>query len=621
MRFFVAAKLMLFMLPAIAGNTSNEPNWRVAGGDIEIAINQGASNPLGLKVSEVNAVSDTAAETALTYRRLNFEGLTIQSIGVRARNHSIEAFTNGYLQYHGGLVLEVSGRTLDLVDFQIRPHPDHPENFELLDRHGVSWATLDHGHFEFRKSATALEVRYLNLTLNERMAKFIGIEGAAGQVIGTVAFRANVVHAPTEQPARLGQCTTPNWPTESNLDADVTFIAMDSASNGVQQMRCQECDGSAGGPVVIAPNAKLMNEGSADVPWWRQFSAPSGPYANDQHPFLVWNLYRMDAVGRLEQIGVSGLKHAFFTVNTDCPCSGGNILWAGCTDTYSAGTNDSQTYVGPRDEIVPATGQWGRCNSFFDPNCDGIQEGFSSDGFENRMRVPEAFLSAAVNPEARYFLEAWYVVRDDVNIYNTMGWREINPTWNGSFWQFPAISEFVQGPIADFWVDPAAPGPNADNTIVDTGEGQVRVMVKVADLGNGAWRYDYAVMNHEFMRAELGGAEPNLELQSNKGFAEFIVPVARGVTISDIDSARADRTIGVDWNDKRNSTDVTWSDEGATPLNWGRTFRFSFIADVAPVEGQVRLGVASGAPESFPASVLVPAVSENLFSDGFEPAP
>ena len=600
---------------------SPQSEWRVAGGEIEFDINQGMTEPLGLKIAGVKALSEKAAATPLTYRRLSFEGLTIQSIGVRAPNQSIEAFTNGYLHYHGGLLIQAGGKTLDLVDFQIRPHPAHPEFFELLDRHGHAWAMLDHGHFQFMGDSDTLEVRYLNLTLNKRFADFLGVPDAEGMVIGGVRFRADVIEKGVEEPELLGQCATPNWPTAPDFNADVTLIAMgsDSGSSGVQQMRCPNCNGSSAGPIVIAPDAKLANEGTADVPWREQFTAPSAPYENDQHPFLVWNLYRIDALGRLEQIGVSGLKHAFFTVNTDCPCSGNNILWTGCTDTYSTVTNDSNTFMGPRDEIIPATGQWGRCNSFFDPDCDGSQEGFSNDGFQHRMRVLEADVADDANPGARYFMEGWYIVRDDVNIFNTMGWRELDPNWNGSFWTFPATTSLTQGSFADFWVDSQSPGAHENNTVVNTGEGLARVMVKVADLGDGTWRYDYVVMNHEFMRVDTAGAEPDLEITSSAGFSEFQVPVATAVAVSGIDSARADRTIGADWVGTRNGAAVSWSDSGATPLNWGRTFRFSFIADVAPVEGQVSLGVASGAPESFSAGVLVPAVSENLFSDGFEP--
>ena len=154
---------------------SPQSEWRVAGGEIEFDINQGMTKPLGLKISAVKPLSEKAAATPLTYRRLSFEGLTIQSIGVRAPNQSIEAFTNGYLHYHGGLLIQAGGKTLDLVDFQIRPSPAHPEFFELLDRHGRGWAMLDDGHFQFMDDADTLEVRYLNLILNKRFADFLGV--------------------------------------------------------------------------------------------------------------------------------------------------------------------------------------------------------------------------------------------------------------------------------------------------------------------------------------------------------------------------------------------------------------------------------------------------------------
>ena len=75
----------------------------------------------------------------------------------------------------------------------------------------------------------------------------------------------------------------------------------------------------AGVRVVIAPSATLRNVGTADVPWYPKFHTGVGetypqPYDRDQHPFLVWALYRQ--TGEVfEQLAVSEAKHAFFTVN------------------------------------------------------------------------------------------------------------------------------------------------------------------------------------------------------------------------------------------------------------------------------------------------------------------
>jgi hypothetical protein len=87
------------------------------------------------------------------------------------------------------------------------------------------------------------------------------------------------------------------------------------------------------------------------------------PYGNDQHPYLIWNLYRTNSDGRLEQIGRSGVKHAWLTTNGSCLDStaehDSHILGRGCLDTYGTGNNDTSSDLGPRSEIVPATGIWG----------------------------------------------------------------------------------------------------------------------------------------------------------------------------------------------------------------------------------------------------------------------
>src|SRR6056297_2453584 len=113
MRFSAFLILVFFSLPILAKVGPAASEWGVAGGEIQISINQGAIKPFGLEIEAVNALSEKAAETPLMYRDMSFEGLTIQSIRLRAPNQSIEAFTGGYLHYHGGMILKIDGRTLD----------------------------------------------------------------------------------------------------------------------------------------------------------------------------------------------------------------------------------------------------------------------------------------------------------------------------------------------------------------------------------------------------------------------------------------------------------------------------------------------------------------------------
>ena len=595
--------------------------WSVAGGEIVIELNQGVLSPLGIEVGAVKALADTRPKHPLGYRKLRFEGLSIQKIQFSAPGGAIEAFFGGYLHYHGGLRLEIKDKAIDLTDFRVAPHPRQQGIFQLLDRNDIPWATLDHGHYELVDEGAALELRHANLSMAAKMAELIGQPTLAGQVIGVAHLRAPVVSAGSLGPVRGSQCSSPNWPANPDFEADVALTAMNAAGgyNPVHFLRCQDCNGASGGPVVIAPNAKLRNVGTADVPWWKQFTAPQPPYGNDQHPFLVWNLYRLDGEGRFEQIGVSGAKHAFFTVNSGCPCAGGNILWTECEDTYSAGNNDLGDFLAPRDEIVPTDALWGRCNSLFDPDCDGSQEGeATTDPFDNRLRVMEQDIEPLTNAGARYFVEAWYVVRDDVNIFNTMGWREVAPTWNGATWEFPVAGDFSEGPALHAWVNPAALAADQDSALLETPDGRVSVSVAVTDLQDGTWRYDYAVMNHDFMRAATAGAEPDLELLSNTGINAVELPLAEAAQVSDIDFARADRTRGQDWPGTALAEAVRFENPSDTPLDWGTAFRFSLVVDRAPGPVPFRLYPdAGGAPLAV--SVLGPELPELLFDDGFEP--
>jgi len=623
-----AARVVLLLLAsglsavATAAPDPASTTWSVAGGEIVIELNQGVLSPLGIKTGAVKALADSWPEHPLSYRHLRFEGLSIQKIQFGAPGGAVTEFFGGYLHYHGGLRLQTDDAVVDLTDFRVAPHAGQQGGFQLLDRDGTAWATLDHGHYELIDKGAALELRHANLSMSAKMAGLIGQPTLAGQVIGVVHLRSPVVSTGSLQPVRGSQCSSPNWPTDSGFEADVALTAMNAASiyDPVHFLRCQDCNGASGGPVVIAPNAKLRNAGSADVPWWEQFTAPQPPYGNDQHPFLVWNLYRLDGDGRFEQIGASGVKHAFFTVNSgpDCPCAGGNILWTGCEDTYSAGNNDLGEFLAPRDEIVPSGGLWGRCNSLFDPDCDGNHEATTTDPFDNRLRVMETELASGSNPGARYFMEAWYVVRDDINVFNTMGWREVEPAWNGATWEFPVVAGFREGPALDAWVDPSAPAPGQDSALLEVDAGRVRVSVVVTDLEDGTWRYDYAVMNHDFMRAETAGAEPDLELLSNTGLNAVEVPLAIAASVSNTGFARADRTRGQDWASTIQPQAVRWENPGDTPLNWGRAFRFSLVADRAPGPATFRLYPASaGAPLGV--TILGPELPEALFADGFEP--
>jgi hypothetical protein len=396
-----------------------------------------------------------------------------------------------------------------------------------------------------------------------------------------------------------------------------------------QYSRCDACTGEGGnGRVVITPSSTLRNNrnnGSpvavvpgdplgtssalytADIPWYTKFQGIFAPYDNDQHPYLIWNLYRLNADGTIDQIGRSGVKHAFLTINTSCDENPGDshILGRGCADVYSASNNDSNQSLGPRSEIIPATNVWGRCGSIYDTNCDGVSNMSTNTNYDQRLVVRESQFSGTAQAGATYLFESWYLARQDINILNSMGTKRVNFTRSGTVWAVGLNDQYKLGPAIDRWVDPAAPGANAASVASKTAEGQVKVAVKVTNLGGGRWRYDYAVMNLDFARAQTSGSEPNLRVLSNKGFNSFMI--SRGAaTLSELKFSDGDLDTANDWTASIEGSNVKWTPPAGGSLDWGTMFRFSFVANKGPATATGYLGIANtGSPGTLKFSGLL----------------
>jgi hypothetical protein len=408
----------------------------------------------------------------------------------------------------------------------------------------------------------------VDLRLTPESARLLGDERYAGMAVAVLELAAPVAipEGSVEEPD--GACTSPVWGAPSN---DVALIDIGS----VQQMAREGT--LPNGRIAVAPSAKLRNVGSTDVPWYGKFSGSFPPYGNDQHPFLVWNMYRV-ANGAIEQIGVSPLKHAFLTVNTACACASGNILWATCEDTYGTSTNDNIGSLGPRDEVTAHTGVWERCRSWFDPDCNGVENSVPprANAMDRRMAVAESDLQT---PGATYYVDSWYVVRDDVDIFNTMGWRRVTPN-PGGVWTFTLGPGLTTGPVIDQWVDPLAPGPDAQSVLLDTAFGKLKVAVRATDLGGGQWRYEYALMNFDF--------DPRVK--------SFSVPLPPGATLTDVGFHDPDGNPATDWPATVAGGRITWlapPSQATASQDYGTLFNFRFTTNAAPsAPGGVSLELA-----------------------------
>jgi len=397
----------------------------------------------------------------------------------------------------------------------------------------------------------------------------------------------------------------------------------------MQYSRCNGCTGDGGaGSVVFTPSSTLrnnVNNGSigvtiandplgsssalytADIPWYSKFSGNFAPYGNDQHPYLIWNLYRLNTDGSIEQIGRSGVKHAFLTLNTACLDDPGDshILGRGCSDVYSVGNNDSSNALGPRSEIIPFSNVWGRCGSIYDTNCDGIANSSGNGSFDQRMQVRESQFSGAAQAGATYLFESWYLARQDVNVLNSMATTRATFTRSGSVWVVGGNDQYRLGPAIDRWVDPANPGPAAANVTLATAEGNIKVAARATSLGGGLWRYNYAVMNLDFARVATAGAEPNLRVLSNEGLSSFKLPVG-SATITNLVFGDGDLDAANDWTAAVGGGNLVWTAPANNSLKWGTLFRFSFVANQPPIKNSFFFGVAGGgAPATLKSTGIV----------------
>jgi hypothetical protein len=624
--------------------------WSFNGGEATLRFNTSLLELYGVTVS--------APGDVLTHREHDAVSAVMpirQEAGIRfaARDGSLTRFVDGELRIDGrfNVTLPDGGR-LDYDGFTVRVSPVNPMHLDVIGNDGKVWFYVNHMMWETIDDNTRFHLRAADLNATNALAARIGVPELAGTFVGELKFISPLV---TRGPGQMGAPTftdvdrnrgqtpcvrgaTPCFHGDLHPDGGIYEADVLMQSYSMSFSRCRgssgtgSCDGNGpdDGEVVFTPSSTLRNTNNAntaDVPWHEKFfpfgsTNPWGyPYPNaDQHPYLIWNMYRI-VDDQLEQIAASGVKHAWLTTNTGCSAPfGGHILSPNCSDTYGTGNNDAPDDLGPRNELDPAAGWWGRCGSIFDTDCNGLANSVSSSGYRDRLIVRESQLSV---PGATYYSDSWYIVQDDINIYNTMMHRTMSPTPGSSGWSPGSQGSNVVGPLINAWVNPVA-NPTR-NVELASDEGHTRVAVKTKELascpaGSGlsgtCWRYDYAVHNFDFARIVTGAAPndlpPNLRILSNKGFQSFTIPVgAAGVYVdptghfADIDIDPANN-----WTVSTSGGAVTWTAPDGNELNWGTLFRFSLVSNVAPDADRVAalsLGVAGpGTPASLEADIMVP---------------
>lgn len=512
----------------------------------------------------IEILANEESATPLAPERDGFAATASEPLAFSVLEGRMGAFEVGTLNHHGGYRLAFSGQTWDLRHFTIRVAAP-PYTFELYDAQGNPWFLLTHAHPHLLPEQAQLILRHMDLEMTPWLASQLQRNDLVGQFMGSanIAFAVDVPLTATIS----GGCVP-----DFNGDVDVSLTSVTSLSQGARE---------PGGRVAFAISASLRNDGTADVPWLRAISPDGGvpPEQIGQHPFLVLHTYQLRN-GVFRQIAQSDVKHAFFSVNSGCACPGGQTLYVGCSDTYGAGTNLNREYLAPRNEVSAFTGDWESLGSHFDGTpVDNFRDhgGFGNhDDFEHRMVAQE---SQFQEPDSRFFVEAWYLVKDDINIFNGMGYREFVPTLAGNVWGFSfSDSGLTLGSALDAYVNPLAPNPGEAHENLNTGEGNVRLAIRTQDLGENTFRYEFALLNLDFDR----------QIQS------FTVPLPDNSIILDETFFDRDMNPGNNWAVTISPNAITWQAPVGNSLDWGTLYNFGFTANGEPAAQTLALGPLEG---------------------------
>ncbi len=174
--------------------------------------------------------------------------------------------------------------------------------------------------------------------------------------------------------------------------------------------------GTVGDITAYSFGSESCNIGTCEANWFA--------FGTD-HPVIAQNMYRLKN-GRFEQIGQSWVRHGFFALSQNLcatpedPCipTPGTTLGVNCSHPASVNFAADQPDLGAKFEVNAATGE------FLWPFTG---QGEFGNAIYKRLQVHNDDLDPALNPGARYWVEAQYVTFDDTqagNGLNNVSYRE-----------------------------------------------------------------------------------------------------------------------------------------------------------------------------------------------------
>ena len=346
------------------------------------------------------------------------------------------------------------------------------------------------------------------------------------------------------------------------------------------------------------------NLGTSPANWYRD---------TPNHPVFGQAIYRLKD-GRFEQVGQGFVKHAFavssFNYCGTCqfPPNPNQQLGVNCADAYTASLNGDYVRLGPKSQVNPFSG-----SITFPINLTGYPTPDAPIG--RRIQVANIDLDPALNPGARYFVEMHIIAADDAaagNALNNASFREVsvgNAPFSLSL--IPGRPTRVGLSAIDAWpeIDPSVVLSSADIP----GEGRLKLASKATDLGNGLWRYTYALYNLNSQRAAASLSIP-ISLCAPTPTTEQRLPRWHS----------GEPYANTPWSASIIGSRFVWQTEdasanpNASAVRWGTLARFELVTSAPPVRRTTTIGFFEpGETEDAHFEALVPSGSADMDGDGF----
>ncbi|MCP3915545.1 MAG: PKD domain-containing protein [bacterium] len=347
--------------------------------------------------------------------------------------------------------------------------------------------------------------------------------------------------------------------------------------------------GTSAGIAAYSVATTSCNVGNVQIDWMDPWDMP----------VIAQNMFRI-VDGHIEQLGYSFLKDSFCAVSEpscgSCSSTPCDTLGVGCADTYWAGLNDGQS--GWAKWGVDANrGEW-----------FSIPPGPSQDNgtIRGRLQVQTSKLGTS---GAVYLVEGQYISGHDQQAglgQNNQSWRYVNTNSVSNPSNVGGMNMYEPGIFA--WQDTHSDVRLEEANILDEGgsgiHGFMWVGSRATDLGNGTYRYDYAVQN----------------LTSERSVGSFRVDSTSSMgTVTDeqyfgIDHHSGSPYSDAAWSESQNASSITWAtqtfsqNENANAIRWGNLHAFSFVSSAPPQQnGTVTVGIFEpGSPTDLTISAWVP---------------